>query len=289
MTANTVIGIDTIRVNAANIPRSNKVVLGYSTGFGSVPWTQSEWDLFPDAIKLKITQLNSNNNDPDADIIDIEPQAATVDQAVIWCKQRIAAHKPATCYCSGSTVTPLVNTLIAAGITSGVFLGVAHPGMSQAQAQSILDNSGGPFPIVYVQYAWPETNLGGNTIVPGGNQPISQLNLDLNLIRQDWLELVRSQSPAPQPQTNTEDEEMRIFDTPNDGIWFAGPAGYSHIPTPQIVSELQSAGVPRASISQEAHDWLKATQQPVTDTDAAGNLTLTGLSGTLTLSNVKVS
>lgn len=287
MTANTVIGIDTIRVNAGNIPKSTKVVLGYSTGFGEVPWTQTEWNMFPDAIKLKITQLNSDNNDLNADIIDIEPQAATIDQAVIWCKQRIAAHKPATCYCSGSDVTPLVNALNAAGITSGVFLAVAHPGMSQAQAQSILDNSGGPFPIVYIQYAWPELNLGGNTIVPGGNKTLNQTNLDLNLIRQDWLELVRPQNiPVSQ---NTEDEEMRIFDTPNDGIWFAGPAGYSHIPTPQIVSELQSAGVPRASISQEAHDWLKATQQPVTDTDSATGLTLTGLSGTLTLSNVKVS
>lgn len=287
MTANTVIGIDTIRVNAGNIPRTTKVVLGYSTGFGDVPWTQTEWNMFPDAIKLKITQLNSNNNDPDADIIDIEPEAATIDQAVIWCKQRIAAHKPATCYCSGSDVTPLVNALNAAGITSGVFLAVAHPGWSQAQAQSVLDMSGGPFPIVYIQYAWPELNLGGGTIVPGGNKTLNQTNLDLNLIRQDWLELIRPlNTPVSQ---NTEDEEMRIFDTPNDGIWFAGPAGYSHIPTPQIVSELQSAGVPRASISQEAHDWLKATQQPVTDTDSTTGLTLTGLSGTLTLSNVKVS
>lgn len=288
MTANTVIGIDTIRTSAQNIPKNTKVVLGYSTGFGAIPWTDNEWSMFPDAIKLKITQLNSDNNDLNADIIDIEPQAATVDQAVIWCKKRIAESKPATCYCSGSTVTPLVNALNAAGITSGVFLAVAHPGMSQAQAQSILDQSGGPFPIVYIQYAWPETSLGGNTIVPGGNQPISQLNLDLNLIRQDWLELVRP-AQNPQPQTNNEDDEMRIFDAPDGGIWLAGPAGYTVITTPGIVTDLQNAGVPRSKITQAAHDFLKATQSVPQDTDSGGGFTLTGLSGTLTLSNVKTS
>lgn len=263
MSVPTTVGMDTVRTAAHNIPHNAECVLGYDTGSGIVPWSQAEWDLFS-GIKLHITQIDGVNN-VDSDIIDIEPQAATIQQAVEWCKERIAAHKVPTCYLSGSNVTPLVNALIAAGITSGVYLGVAHPGMSLAEAQAILDQSGGPFPIVYVQYAWPDMGLGGNLMVPGTQMTLHQANVDLNLIRNDWLELVRpSNKPVP---VIMEEDDMFIVTfsdgTPpdNNGIWLLSGLRYQHIPVPGMVTELRNAGAKDIKISMATHKFLlEATQ-----------------------------
>lgn len=283
MSVPTTVGMDTIRTGAVNIPVNAACVIGYDTGSGTVPWTQTEWNRFTNAIKLHITQIDGVN-DVQSDIVDIEPQAATIDQAVTWCKERIAAKKIPTCYVDGSEVTPLVNALIAAGINSGVYLGVAHPGISLADAQAILDNPGGPFPIAYIQYAWPDLKLGGNLKVPGSNLTLNQANVDLNLIRNDWLELVRpaSKPPVPVPIVLNEDEMfiVRFSNAPvpdNEGIWLLSGLRYQHIPTPGIVTELRNNGAKDITISWETHQFLlEATQSSgviPTNITLAGKLT----------------
>jgi len=273
MSVPTTVGMDTVRTAVMNIPANAQCVLGYDTGSGIVPWTQTEWNRFTNAIKLHITQINGVNN-VDSDIIDIEPDAATIDQAIEWCKERIAAKKIPTCYVDGSEVTPLVNALIAAGINNGVYLGVAHPGMSIADAQTILDQSGGPFPIVYVQYAWPKLTLGGNLLVPGTNMTLNQANVDLNLIRNDWLDLIRPKTIA------IEEDEMyivRFADAPANseaGIWFLSGLRYQHIPTPGIVTTLRVAGAKDIIISWETHQFLLTAQ-------ATGGSFPTKITGTL--------
>lgn len=282
MSVPTTVGMDTVRTAAQNIPANAQCVLGYDTGSGIVPWTQTEWNRFTSAIKLHITQVNGTNN-VDSDIIDIEPQAATIDQAVEWCKERIAAHKIPTCYLSESNVTPLVNALVAVGINSGVYLGVAHPGMSIEDAQAILDNAGGPFPIAYVQYAWPDANLGGNLKVPGSNQTLAEANIDLNLIRNDWLELVRpSQKPDPTPVEIKEDEMyiVRFNDAPNptdnQGIWFLSGLRYQHIPTPGIVTTLRNAGAKDITINWATHEFLLSASQSSGSGSFPTKVTLSG-------------
>lgn len=258
MSVPTTIGMDTIRTSAHNIPRNAPCVIGYDTGSDTVPWSQTEWDMFPNSIKLHITQLNGVN-DLDSDIIDIEDLAATIPEAVQWCKDRKARGKIATCYCSGSNVTPLVNALIAGGINNGVYLGVAHPGMSLQDAQAILDSAGGPFPIAYVQYAWPDANLGGDLLVPGSNLTLAQANIDLNLIRNDWLELIRPSKPVVTPEI--EDEMFIVTITGSQEIWFLSGLRYQHIPTPGIVTDLRHAGAKDITVDQATHQFLlEATQ-----------------------------
>ncbi len=279
MSVPTTVGMDTVRTSVGNIPSNAVCVLGYDTGSGIVPWTQNEWDYFPNAIKLHITQVDGNNN-PDSDIIDIEPKAATIEQAVAWCKDRISHHKIATCYLSQSNVTSLVNALITAGITSGVYLGVAHPGMSIEEAQSILDQSGGPFPIVYVQYAWPDMGLGGDLKVPGSDLTLNQANVDLNLIRNDWLEKVRPlNKPAPTPVQKIEEDEMyivRFSDGDTSAIWLLSGLRYQHIPTPGIVTELRNAGAKDIVINQETHKFLLEATAAGGTGSFPTNITLSG-------------
>jgi len=55
-------------------------------------------------------------------------------------------------YTSASNVTPLVNALIAGGVTSGCGLWVANWNLTDAQAVAAVQNAAGPFPIIGVQW-----------------------------------------------------------------------------------------------------------------------------------------
>ena len=51
-----------------------------------------------------------------------------------------------------STVTPVVNALVAGGISEGVGLWVAHWGIAPDEAITVVQHAGGPFPIIGIQY-----------------------------------------------------------------------------------------------------------------------------------------
>jgi hypothetical protein len=154
-----VIGYDATHANIGSLPRGAQVA-GYSTGTGSVPWTAADWAAHPGA--LRICQ-DSQASDTIADYLDVELNAATPGVCARWAKAALAnwtaatrpgQRKPAI-YMSASTVTTVVNALIAGGVRSGVGLVVANWNLTQAQAVAQVAQASGPFPIVGIQFRDP--------------------------------------------------------------------------------------------------------------------------------------
>jgi hypothetical protein len=157
--AGTVLAFDITGDSVGALPRGSQAA-GYMTGSGGVPWTNADWAEFPNAVRIDQTPVLTQI-DETADVLDIETGAATNAECAQWFKAALANYKsgarpgqrlPAI-YTSLSNVTPLVNTLIADGVQAGPFLWVAHWGIGQASADAVLAASGGPFPVVGVQFA----------------------------------------------------------------------------------------------------------------------------------------
>jgi hypothetical protein len=160
---------------------------GYVTGSGDVPWTPDDWKKHPDAIRIDQTPA-STPWDATADVDDMERGAVTLNELAGRAKLRMAAFKAGTrpgqrspvVYASASSITPVVNALIAGGVTSGVGLWVANWNLTQPQAIAEVTAASGPFPIRGIQY----TNQGG-----GGSY-------DLSVFDAGWLDN-RSGKPSP--------------------------------------------------------------------------------------------
>jgi hypothetical protein len=155
MTIAVVTVCDAIRVNVSHLPKG--AAAGYSTGSGVVPWGAAEWKAHPGAVRIC---QDPPASDTTADVLDVEFQAATIARCAPWAEAaaaNVAAGKrpgqrhPAI-YMSLSAVTPVVNALIAGGITEGVSLWVANWSLTVAEATALVVHAGGPFPIVGVQY-----------------------------------------------------------------------------------------------------------------------------------------
>lgn len=151
-------GYDCTGANIAHNPGGQAA--GYVTGSGGVPWTPADWAAHPYAVRIDQSPTLTAI-DETADVLDVERGAATNNQAAQWYQaavksflevKRPGQRMPAI-YTSLSNVTPLVNALIGAGVHSGPRLWVAHYGITPAQADQLVNASGGPFPIVAVQYA----------------------------------------------------------------------------------------------------------------------------------------
>lgn len=155
-----VLGYDDIGAAAFSMPADAQVA-GYMTGSGDVPWSQADWNHFSTP-PIRIDQSPSLTAiDETADVLDIESGAATNAECAQWFKAALANYKSGArpgqrlpcIYTNLANVTPLVNTLIADGVQAGPFLWVAHWGIGQAAADAVLAASGGPFPVVGVQFA----------------------------------------------------------------------------------------------------------------------------------------
>jgi hypothetical protein len=155
---------------------------GYSTGSGSVPWTVADWNAHPGAVRIC---QDPAATDTTADVLDVEAGAATIGKCAGWAKAAIAsvtaARRPGqrhpAIYMSLSNVTPVVNALIAGGVTSGVGLWVANWNLTEAEAQALVAHAGGPFPIIGVQY---------------GNRG----SYDVSVFSGPWLAAVSAVAPA---------------------------------------------------------------------------------------------
>jgi hypothetical protein len=146
---------DAIRANISHLPRG--LAAGYTTGHGTVPWGAAEWKAHPGAVRIC---QDPGATDETADVLDVESGAATVGTCARWAEAaaaNVAAGKrpgqrhPAI-YMSLSSVTPVVNALVAAGIHEGVGLWIANWNLSEAEATALVAHAGGPFPVIGVQY-----------------------------------------------------------------------------------------------------------------------------------------
>lgn len=175
---------------AVDIP-SGVLMAGYVTGLGDVPWTDAQFMAHPDAIRIDQSPIDTPA-DETADALDVEPQAATIADVPTWVHgawtsyragRRPGQRKP-TIYVEHSELTPVANALNAAGITSGVNLWLSQP-MPEHAALDLLQNAGGPFPIVAVQYAF-------------------QTLFDVSLVSKTWLEDVSKAPVISQPKPGTQ-------------------------------------------------------------------------------------
>jgi len=165
------------------------IAAGYVTGTGPVPWTPAQLDSHPGAIRIDQWPLRTDAGRT-ADWIDVENGAVPINQVPSRVKAAQIAYKagerpgqrwPAV-YVEQSEVTPVVNALIAAGLTDNVPLILTEP-MSEQEAVTELQNAGGPFPIVGIQYQF------------NGDH-------DVSLVSTAWLSNVTPPPEIPMPAAN---------------------------------------------------------------------------------------
>lgn len=131
-------------------------VAGYTTGTPDIHWNAEQFAQFPDAIRI---DQDARASDPTADILDVETGAATVAECAAWVKAArqnwLSAKRPGQrepgIYCSKSTVTAVANALVAGGVTRCP-LWVASWGITENEVLGMLQGSGGPYPVVGVQF-----------------------------------------------------------------------------------------------------------------------------------------
>ncbi len=146
---------DATHANIGHLPKGQAA--GYTTGSGTVPWTAADWAAHPGAVHIC---QDPGATDTTADVLDVERGAATIGVAARWAEAaaaNVAAGKrpgqrhPAI-YMSLSMVTPVVNALIAGGISEGPGLWIARWGITADEARTVVQIAGGPFPVIGVQY-----------------------------------------------------------------------------------------------------------------------------------------
>jgi hypothetical protein len=178
-----VIGFDVTHANIGSLPPGQQYA-GYSTGSPDIRWTPADWAAHPGALRI---DQDAAASDGTADYLDIERGAATDGEAAGWYRRALLNYRAGTrpgqrwpgIYVSQGNVTPLVNALIAGGVTSGPKLIIAHWNLPELEPILELARASGPFPLV-------------------GFQVLSTAQYDLDLFSAAWLGAV-SRPPAVVP------------------------------------------------------------------------------------------
>jgi hypothetical protein len=185
-----VVQLDTVRTTAQHIPAGTPNVGGYVSGTGVVPWTETEWAMFPHAKKFRIYQATGVAVDPHGyDIIDIEDKAATPQNAAQETKNRVEAGVEwTTWYATRANALATVNALKSLGeqyFIGHVNLQLADWNLNEEQAAALIGTFVEGITVVSVQWASPESNP--NTIVPGGSLTLGQSNVDISVSDGNWI------------------------------------------------------------------------------------------------------
>ena len=175
--------VDTIHAYVNNIPADSSAIQqvnGYITernpGDG-IKWTEQDWARFPNYVKKRIAQLPQN--DPAADILDVEPGGATDPTAVAWVKARHDAKQAAHIYVDSANVQSLDDALKAADELSQTYLWLADWNLNETEATALLGTDYGGLRVEMVQWASPSSNP--NTILPGTNYTLKNAGCDLSV------------------------------------------------------------------------------------------------------------
>ncbi len=162
-----IVGYDATHQNIAHLPPGQQAA-GYTTGSPDIRWTAADWAAHPGALRI---DQDAAASDFTADYLDVETNAATDAEVATWYKRALASYHAATrpgqrwpgFYTSASNVTPLVNALIAGGVTSGPRLIIANWNLTEPQAAAALaaaiavlaSGTADPFPVTGIQFADP--------------------------------------------------------------------------------------------------------------------------------------
>lgn len=157
-TANPVIPLyDATHDNIGHLPKGQAA--GYITGSAGVQWTDADWGAHPGAVRIDQSPVVTAA-DVRCDMIDLEKGAVTLDEIALVVKDAQASYKAGLrpgqrwpgVYCSRSAVTPVVNALAAGGVLSCP-LAIADWNSNVTEATAEVDKAGGPYPVVWRQYA----------------------------------------------------------------------------------------------------------------------------------------
>jgi len=153
-------GFDVTGANLDKIPAGQHQLAGYDTeqhpGDG-IAWTPAQYAAHPGAIHI---DQDPAATDRTADVLDIERGAATIADAGPWYRAAVVNYRQGTrpgqrwpaIYVSKSQVTPLVNGLIAEGVTSGPRLIIADWNNMEEQDIALVNAASGPFPLAGYQW-----------------------------------------------------------------------------------------------------------------------------------------
>lgn len=149
---------DATHVHIGDLPPGQHA--GYVTGTPDIVWTTGDWLTHPHAVRIDQSPA-SGPWDSTADVQDYELLAVTLAELPNRVHGMLSSYKagmrpgqrsPAVYVGARHNATPVVNALIGAGITSGIGLAVAAPGISDAAAISMIESTHGtPWPIIWVQ------------------------------------------------------------------------------------------------------------------------------------------
>jgi hypothetical protein len=146
----------------ANLPKikipAGVGLAGYKTGSGGVAWTDAQFAAHPGTVQIDQSPVNTALDEL-CDEIDYEAGAATLADlpgwyraaAVNYAKETRPGQRAPAVYASQVNITPVCNEFVAAGVTGGPRLHVAHWDLPIEQAIDMLVGSGGPFPVIGIQ------------------------------------------------------------------------------------------------------------------------------------------
>ena len=162
-------GFDATHDGIPHLPPGQHQLAGYSTGTPDIRWTDPDWAAHPGALRIcQDWDVSEDLATHDADLLaivtsdylDVERGAATIADAGPWYRAAAASYHagkrpgqrfPAI-YVSKSQVTPLVNGLIAEGVTSGPRLVIADWNNMEEQDIAAVNAASGPFPLAGYQW-----------------------------------------------------------------------------------------------------------------------------------------
>ena len=138
----------------SNIPRDAQMVAGYVKPH-RYAWKDSDWAMFPSAVKVRISIFAWLN---DGHVLDIETGAAAPAEAPAWVKMRRNAGIDPTVYCSLSLWPAVRAAFIANKVPEPHYWIAAYPGNGPnlypgSVAHQYADP--GPFDISVVADYWP--------------------------------------------------------------------------------------------------------------------------------------
>lgn len=216
--------ITVIDCTSANLPAVKPppgvLMACYVTGTPDIRWSDNQIAAHPGAVRIDQAPVNTTA-DETADVLDVERGAATIDDIPGWVEAartsfghaiRPGQRRPAV-YLEHSELTPAANVMNAAGLTSGVGIWLTEP-MTLPEAEQLVINASGPFPIIAVQYEFgPE--------------------FDISIVSAAWLNDVskapQTSHPGPGKQTGWKfcRKCQSLFYGPQEAISFC-PRGAQH-------------------------------------------------------------
>lgn len=181
--------VDAIGGDSVRLPTSLETVAGYITGTPGIVWTEEDWARFK-GVKVPIDQSNGEQVFAQHKVLvaDVEKGAKTIQNAVNQARDRAHEKLETTIYVSASNYSLASRTVAAAGLTDSVWYWVANWGLSVAEASAMIRGRVIGFQLASADYA-PTAD----TLIPGTNLTLRQVNCDLSVISEAWAPI----PPAP--------------------------------------------------------------------------------------------